>query len=205
MSSKKISRSDTPTSGVGERIKALRGERTQAAFAKLLGMKATQLIKYEQGRVPDPMVLLRLADAGHKTVDWILRGDAVAGVTGHDRAATYDVVPPRPDWLNPEWQERRAFTAMVQALKELDRIPPQSLSAWRARVAWEAVIGASRVIRGVAGWDDSQDVGPRPGRWRKIFEGPIDHWKVAKFGRRTEAETLKERLQIELGFDLEAE
>ncbi len=60
---------------LGERIRQLRGRRTQVAFAALLGMKQPQLARYEAGRQPDVQVLTKIAKTCGVTVDWLLTGE----------------------------------------------------------------------------------------------------------------------------------
>jgi hypothetical protein len=95
-------------------------------------------------------------------------------------------------WADPEWQAIHAFTALVEALRQLDIIPTTSPSAWKGRVAWEAIAGASEFIQMVADWKD-QD-------WERIYRKRLDHWRRPKFGQKAEAETLAQWLQVELGF-----
>ncbi|MFQ5779831.1 MAG: helix-turn-helix domain-containing protein [Nitrospiria bacterium] len=60
---------------VGERIRAVRGRRTQTEFAKILGVKKQNYIsRYERGRIPSPDLLVRIAGMGRVTTDWLLTG-----------------------------------------------------------------------------------------------------------------------------------
>jgi len=60
---------------VGQRIREIRGGMTQTEFAKLIGVKKQNYIsRYERGRVPNPELLLRIADYGKVSVDWLLTG-----------------------------------------------------------------------------------------------------------------------------------
>jgi transcriptional regulator with XRE-family HTH domain len=60
---------------VGERIRAVRGKRTQTEFAKTIGVKKQNYIsRYERGRIPSPDLLLRIATTGRVSIDWILTG-----------------------------------------------------------------------------------------------------------------------------------
>lgn len=105
--------------------------------------------------------------------------------------------PPREIWQDPEWQETHSFTAMVIALRHLEAIPSANMRAWRTRVAWEAVMEASKFVRHIAGWGDEQ--------WREIWDGRLDYWKEpekmrAARPKRSEREALLRSLQVELGF-----
>jgi transcriptional regulator with XRE-family HTH domain len=61
---------------VGRRVRELRGfDMNQARFALELGISQGQLSKYEQGRSEiGAAVLLRLARASGKTIEWLLTG-----------------------------------------------------------------------------------------------------------------------------------
>ncbi len=60
---------------VGERIRTIRGGRTQSDFARILGVKKQNYIsRYERGRIPSPDLLVRIASIGRTSVDWILTG-----------------------------------------------------------------------------------------------------------------------------------
>lgn len=60
---------------VGERIRAVRGKKTQTEFANILGVKKQNYIsRYERGRIPSPDLLVRIAGIGRVTTDWLLTG-----------------------------------------------------------------------------------------------------------------------------------
>ncbi len=60
---------------VGERIRAIRGKQTQTEFAAVLGVKKQNYIsRYERGRIPSPDLLVRIAEIGQVTTDWLLTG-----------------------------------------------------------------------------------------------------------------------------------
>jgi transcriptional regulator with XRE-family HTH domain len=60
---------------VGERIRAIRGNRTQTEFAKELGVRKQNYIsRYERGRIPSPNLLAKIAEMGRVSVDWLLVG-----------------------------------------------------------------------------------------------------------------------------------
>ncbi len=60
---------------VGERIRAVRGGETQVDFAQTLGVKKQNYIsRYERGRIPSPELLVRIAEIGRVSVDWLLTG-----------------------------------------------------------------------------------------------------------------------------------
>jgi transcriptional regulator with XRE-family HTH domain len=60
---------------VGERIRTVRGKKTQTEFAKALGVKKQNYIsRYERGRIPSPDLLVRIARMGRVSIDWLLTG-----------------------------------------------------------------------------------------------------------------------------------
>jgi transcriptional regulator with XRE-family HTH domain len=60
---------------IGDRLRTIRGERTQAAFAGDLGVGRVALSNYERGhRLPNRETLERYARAGSTTIGWILTG-----------------------------------------------------------------------------------------------------------------------------------
>lgn len=62
---------------IGRRIRQIRGfDMTQEEFAKLIGTTQTMVSKYEKGLSAPPIeVILRIAEVGNTTVDWILKGE----------------------------------------------------------------------------------------------------------------------------------
>lgn len=135
---------------------------------------------------------------GNTVDNWIARKSVPWDVVGPILAQMQDPQPAiksKPEWLDPEWQATHAFTAMVEALRRLERIPPRGRGAWRTRIAWEAVLEASKAVRDIAGWGDAQ--------WKMVHDKKLDHWLRPRPARRGEPETLTERLQIELGFSWE--
>jgi len=122
---------------------------------------------------------LRIAEAGQVTVDWLLKGGPE---------------PPQKknEWQDQEWQAIHSFTAMVEALRHLERYPATDVRAWKARLAWEAVLSAAEIVLKISGWTEAE--------WRRVYEERLDHWLRPRRGRRSEQELLTERLQTELGF-----
>ncbi len=60
---------------VGKRIRAIRGGMTQTDFARVLGVKKQNYIsRYEHGRIPSPGLLVKIAEQGKVSVDWLLTG-----------------------------------------------------------------------------------------------------------------------------------
>jgi transcriptional regulator with XRE-family HTH domain len=61
---------------VGRRVREIRGfEANQAEFARVLGVSQGQLSRYEKGSSEiGAAVLLRLARASGRTIEWLLTG-----------------------------------------------------------------------------------------------------------------------------------
>ena len=51
-----------------------RGRGKKQAFARKIGVKPAQLSRYLKGQIPDPPVLVAIAEAGQVSLDWLLRG-----------------------------------------------------------------------------------------------------------------------------------
>lgn len=60
---------------VGQRIRAIRGKMNQTNFARTIGVRKQNYVsRYEHGRIPNPELLVRIANYGKVTVDWLLTG-----------------------------------------------------------------------------------------------------------------------------------
>lgn len=69
------SESEIDLHALGQRVRQLRGVRTQEEFADALGISQAQLSKYELGQSALPLtVLAKLAKRSGRTADWILIG-----------------------------------------------------------------------------------------------------------------------------------
>jgi transcriptional regulator with XRE-family HTH domain len=51
-----------------------RGRGKKQAFARKIGVKPAQLSRYLKGQIPDPPVLVAIAEAGQVSLDWLLMG-----------------------------------------------------------------------------------------------------------------------------------
>jgi transcriptional regulator with XRE-family HTH domain len=51
-----------------------RGRVKRQAFARKIGVKPAQLSRYLKGQIPDPRVLVAIAEAGQVSLDWLLLG-----------------------------------------------------------------------------------------------------------------------------------
>jgi transcriptional regulator with XRE-family HTH domain len=75
MSRKKLTAEET-FPGLPNRIKFLRGGRTQEEFGEILGISKATISKYESGiAIPSSDILRKIASIGNKGIDWLLRGD----------------------------------------------------------------------------------------------------------------------------------
>jgi len=60
---------------VGQRIRAIRGKMNQTNFARVIGVRKQNYVsRYEHGRIPNPQLLVRIANYGKVSVDWLLPG-----------------------------------------------------------------------------------------------------------------------------------
>jgi transcriptional regulator with XRE-family HTH domain len=60
---------------VGQRIRAIRGKMNQTDFARTIGVRKQNYVsRYEHGRIPNPELLVRIANYGKVSVDWLLTG-----------------------------------------------------------------------------------------------------------------------------------
>lgn len=70
-------RSKVDLTAIGSRIRKLRGAMLQEELAAHLDVSQGHLSKIERGKIsPSLEILVSLSIKFHKTVDWILRGDA---------------------------------------------------------------------------------------------------------------------------------
>ena len=60
---------------VGQRIRLIRGKMNQTNFARVIGVRKQNYVsRYEGGRIPNPGLLVKIANHGKVTVDWLLTG-----------------------------------------------------------------------------------------------------------------------------------
>ena len=60
---------------LGERIKTVRGARSQADLASSVGIRQNYIARYEKGVMPSPNILLRISYALDVTIEWLLTGE----------------------------------------------------------------------------------------------------------------------------------
>ncbi len=79
---------------IGQRIEAIRREKglTQAEFARALGVSQSAVSKYLNNRLPPADVLLRMAQLGRTTMEWILTGEKAYWYAGkvEEETVAYD-------------------------------------------------------------------------------------------------------------------
>ena len=77
-------------STIGQRLKSIRGSRTQAEFSRQYSIHKNTLARYERDeRAPDAELLLELANDGYD-VNWILIGKGAEKIA--EPAASYDEI-----------------------------------------------------------------------------------------------------------------
>lgn len=70
---------DLDLAAIGERLRAVRGRLTQAAFADRLGLERKTVGRYEAGeRAPDALALMRLMSEFGADPAWVLTGAGAA-------------------------------------------------------------------------------------------------------------------------------
>ncbi len=79
---------------IRQRIEAIRRAQglTQAEFARALGVSQSAISKYLNNRLPPADVLLRMAQLGRTTMEWILTGEKAYWYAGRveDETVAYD-------------------------------------------------------------------------------------------------------------------
>jgi transcriptional regulator with XRE-family HTH domain len=99
---------------IGERLKKLRGDKSQKAFADMLGISLRSYICYEHGeRPPTVEVLTRLAETTDANADWIL------GVKKPAEPTTFQVAEPPAEPYNDELKAFLKDTTIANIIKNL--------------------------------------------------------------------------------------
>ena len=110
-----------------ERVRQLRiarfGRRGQAAFCKALGLSPSTYHYYENNRVPSPSLLVRMAQAAHANLTWLLTGQGSmdlpeAGLTG--RAG--DILDRVSRLVDSSPSARAALSAFVELLENIEGV-----------------------------------------------------------------------------------
>jgi transcriptional regulator with XRE-family HTH domain len=74
MPAKINARADRARAGIGKRLAKVRGDRSQRAFARELGVFQQNVNRYESGTTPHADFLIRLALKEGVSLDWLLTG-----------------------------------------------------------------------------------------------------------------------------------
>lgn len=77
---------------LGNKIKEIRGDMSQASFAKLLSVSQASVSKYEKGMKPEADVLVKIAKIGSTTVERLI-GDNVLSETENKLPSIYNLSP----------------------------------------------------------------------------------------------------------------
>ena len=111
---------------IGERIRQIRAERTLDEFAGELGVKNPTVYRYETDRVPDAETLLRSAEIGSVSVDWLLTGkDAhprvgdIESAYGKDRELINVIRDVKKVWLASDEAARQMLRDVLRGLKRI--------------------------------------------------------------------------------------
>lgn len=106
-----------------ERLRAIRGQRTKAAFARELGCSPQNYQRYEAGRIPDPVILADIAQRSGVTVDWLLGAgpETGAGPPGlvREARATYATVSELAQGLEAMHDECSKIDGRLSTIEQL--------------------------------------------------------------------------------------
>ena len=98
-----------------DRIRALRGKRTKADFARYLGISAPAYQHYEDGRIPHSNVLSLISCKCGVTIEWLL-----GKVSSQDASALLHVsAPPHENESPPITSQLCRFPADCDLVREL--------------------------------------------------------------------------------------
>ena len=97
-----MSTENITTAGIfSAQLKRLRNGRKKAVFCKELGLRPQNYQRYEDGRIPDAVILQGIANRCGVTMDWLLKGDAgsvTAGKPASSSVAGAAAVHETPSW-----------------------------------------------------------------------------------------------------------
>ena len=98
----KLKQTDPEKLTMGQRIRVIRGDRTQTAFGEILGKSQDAVSVYETDQItPSLNTLAKIADMGNVTVDWLLRGPSYKGGKNINHSFVFNGYVIRPG--TPEW------------------------------------------------------------------------------------------------------
>jgi transcriptional regulator with XRE-family HTH domain len=109
---------------VGKRIKQIRGALGQAEFGKILDVEGPAISKYEGGRVPNFVILNKIAAYGEVTVDWLLHGGEQEAPQLSEHAP--DLYEARPRELNLNYLTQALLLARKFSRAARPRLPEAS-------------------------------------------------------------------------------
>ena len=109
-----------------QRLKAARGARSQAEFARLLGIKHQQTYQnYERGRIPKADVLQQIASRMSMTVEDLLSAPAAAYRQVHERRAEYGAASRRKAMIDAEnWKTAEIEVGLSDLANQLRSAKP---------------------------------------------------------------------------------
>ncbi len=105
---------------IGRRIRDLRKQAgvTQQGWAQQLAMTAQQLSNYENGRIPDPPFLVRIAEVAGVSVDWLLTGKGAGPRAGQDLGRPPTVIVARSFPTAPDTLDQAQYLAVPVLTEE---------------------------------------------------------------------------------------
>lgn len=104
--------------GIGRRIRAIRGSRSQQEFAPILGITQDRLSKYELGRVaPSLSLLIRVAESSGKSLDWLILGVRGRGTAAVEPKLQEILREVREVWREGNPDKRRILVLLLQELR----------------------------------------------------------------------------------------
>lgn len=110
------------SAAIGNRIKEIRGDRTQAEFANLVGVDRATLSNYESGRrQPNSEILKKIADLGNTTVPNLLFGETRTPFDKYIRSVnevTARLAAEEPGYI-PRWYLSQDEIDLIFALRRM--------------------------------------------------------------------------------------
>lgn len=99
----KLRQSDPGKLTMGQRIRVIRGNKTQTDFGNLLGKSQDAVSVYETDQVsPSLATLAQIAEMGNVTVDWLFHGPAYKGRKNINQSFVFNgyvINPGAPEWI----------------------------------------------------------------------------------------------------------
>lgn len=99
----KLRQTDVDKLTLGQRIRLIRGDKTQTDFGDILNKSQDAISVYETDQVtPSLATLAKIADMGNVTVDWLFHGPSHKGRKDTEQSFVFagHVLKPK----TPEWQ-----------------------------------------------------------------------------------------------------